>query len=203
MNETPPIIRTTSPTVDSKTFRGFVRGNESPNVWTLDILLSQDLSTAMDHLRLNMKVSFGVGVNNTLYIIDDSIPTGPVVSYYNLPLSISYNEYTNEVTVCEYFSKYKFSELDTLVRLELEGFNINGADEMELLEDGSSEYTDPRAQFLKQFNESDQPYADLTSWIQEQKESTETHEFFEACNTIWTRVTINYKSPSPITYTDF
>lgn len=203
MNETPPIIRTTSPTVDSKTFRDFVRGNERPNVWTLNILLSQDLSTAMDHLRLNMDVSFGVGQNNTLYIIDDSNPNGPVMSYYNLPLTISYNEYSREVSVCEYFSKYKFSELDTLVKLELEKFNINAADEMELLADGSTEFTNPSAQFLKQFYESDQPYSDLTSWIQGQKESTGTHEFFDTCNSIWTRVTFNYKSPSPITYTDF
>lgn len=229
MNETPPIIRATSPTVDAKTFQNFVRGKETPNVWTLHILHGSDLSTAMDYLRLNMKVSFGVGVNNTLYIIDDSTPTGPVVTYYNLPLTISYNEYSDEVTVCEYFSDHKFAELDRLVKLELEKFNINAADELEITEAGATEYTDPRAQFLKQFNDSDQPYVDLTSWlreqkasmenrdsveesntgqtydgqtiwIQEQKESTETHEFFDACNTIWTRVTIDYKSPTQFSY---
>lgn len=172
-------------------------------MWTLNVLTSEDLSTAMAYLRLNMKVSFGVGQNNTLYIIDDSNPIGPVMSYYNLPLTISYNEYSHEVSVCEYFSNYKSSELDTLVRLELEEFNVNAADEMELLEDGSSEFTDPRAQFLKQFKESDQPYADLTSWIQEHKESTETHEFFNTCNVIWTRATYAYKSPSQFTHTNF
>ena len=229
MNETPPIIRAISPTVDAKTFQNFVRGKQLPNVWTVNVLNSQDLSQVMDYLRLNMKVSFGVGANNTLYIIDDSTPTEPVVSYYNLPLTISYNEYTNEVTVCGYFSSHKFAELDRLVKLELEKFNINAADELELTEDGATEYTDPLAQFLKQFKESDQPYADLTSWIQEQKESmenrdsveesntgqtydgqtiwvqeqkesTETHEFFDACNTIWTRVTIDYKSPTQFSY---
>lgn len=201
MNETPPIIRATSPTVDAKTFQDFVRGNQLPNVWTLNILTSQDLSTAMDYLRLNMKVSFGVGANDTLYIIDDSIPAGPVVFYYhNLPLTISYNEYAHEVSVSEYFSTHKFAELNRLVKRELEKFNINAADELELTEAGATEYTDPLAQFLKQFKESDQPYVDLTSWIQEQKESTENHEFFDACNTIWTRVTVDYKSPTQFSY---
>lgn len=196
MNEKPPIIRSTSPTVDSKTFRNFVHGNRLPNVWTHNVLTSEDLSTAMAYLRQNMNVSFGVGQNNTLYIIDDSNPIGPVMSYYNLPLTISYNEYSHEVSVCEYFSNHKSSELDNIVRLELQEFNINAADEMELLEDGSSEFTDPLAQFLKQFNESDQPYADLTSWIQEHKESTETNEFFNTCIVIWTRATYAYKTPS-------
>lgn len=206
MNETPPIIRTTSPSVDPKTFQNFIRGNERPNVWTLNILIPKDLATAMDYLRLNMKVSFGVGANNTLYIIDDSAPTGPVMSYYNLPLTISYNEYSHEVSVCEYFSTHKFAELDRLVKLELEEFDVNGAGEMKLLKDGSSEYADPRAQFLKQFYESDQPYSDLSSWIQEQKwteETHETHEFFDTCHLIWTRVTVAYKSPTQFAYTNF
>lgn len=189
--------------VDAKTFQDFVRGNQKPNVWTLNVLHSQDLSTAMDYLRLNMKVSFGVGANNTLYIIDDSNPTGPVVSYYNLPLTISYNEYSHEVSVSEYFSTHKFAELDRLVKFELEEYNLDAADEMKLLEDGSSEFSYPLEQLLKQFHESDHPYADLRSWIQEQKESTETHEFFDTCNTIWTRVTLEYKSPTQFAYTNF
>lgn len=192
-----------SPKVDSKTFRDIVRGEERPNVWTLNVLTSEDLSTAMAYLRVNMMVSFGVGQNNTLYIIDDSNPIGPVMSYYNLPLTISYNEYSHEVSVCEYFSDQKYSELDKLVGLELEEFNVNAADEMELLADGSSEFTDPRAQFLKQFKESDQPYVDLTSWIQEHMESAETHEFFNTCNVIWTRATYAYKSPSKFSQTVF
>ena len=189
--------------VDPKTFQNLIRGVERPNVWTLNILLSQDLATAMDYLRLNMKVSFGVGANDTLYIIDDSTPTGPVVSYHNLPLTISYSEYGQEVSVIEYFSTHKFAELDRLVKLELEKFNLHAAGEMKLLEDGSSEYVDPLAQFLKQFYESDQPYADLTSWFREQKESTETHEFFDTCHLIWTRATVDYKSPTKFAYTNF
>lgn len=189
--------------VDPKTFQNLIRGIERPNVWTLNVLGGQDLSSAMDHLRRNMNVSFGIGANNTLYIIDDSTPTGPVMSYYNLPLTISYNAYSHEVSVSEYFSTHKFAELDRLVKLELEKINIHAADEMELTEDGSTKFTDPLAQFLKQFYESDQPYADLSSWIQEQKESTETHEFFDTCSTIWTRATIDYKSPSQFAYTNF
>lgn len=189
--------------VDARTFQNFVRGTELPNVWTLNVLTSQDLSTAMDYLRLNMKVSFGIGPNNTLYIIDDSASTGPSMSYYNLPLTISYNEYSHEVSVCEYFSTHKFVELDRLVKFEIEEYNIDSADEMKLLEDGSSEFTHPLEQFLKQFHASDHPYSDLSSWIQEQKESTETHEFFDTCNTIWTRVTIEYKSPNQFSQTVF
>lgn len=200
MNETPPIIRATSPTVDAKTFQNFVRGKTTPNVWTLHILHGSDLSTAMDYLRLNMKVSFGVGENNTLYIIDDSTPTETLVTYYNLPLSITYNEYVHEVSVIEYFSDHKYAELDRLVKLELEKFNINAADELELTEDGATEYTDPLAQFLKQFNDSDQPYVDLTIWLREQQQSTDTHEFFNACSTILTRVSIDYKSPTQFSY---
>lgn len=206
MNDRPPIIRTTSPTVDPKTFQNLLRGIERPNVWTLNILLAQDLATAMEYLRKNMMVSFGVGQNNTLYIIDDSNPIGPVMSYYNFPLTISYNEYSHEVSVCEYFSDQKYSELNTLVRRELEEFNVNAADEMEMLEDGSSEFTDPQAQFLKQFYESDQPYVDLSSWIQEHKwteEIEETHEFFNTCNVVWTRATYAYKSPTQFAYTTF
>ena len=169
-------------------------------MWTLNVLTTEDLSTAMPYLRVNMMVSFGVGKNNTLYIIDDSNPIGPVMSYYNLPLTISYNEYSHEVSVSEYFSTHKFAELDRLVKLELEKFNIHAADELELTEDGSTKFTDPLAQFLKQFYESDQPYADLSSWIQEQKESTETHEFLDTCNTVWTRATIDYKSPTQFSY---
>ena len=189
--------------VDARTFQNFVRGTELPNVWTLNVLTSTDLSTAMDYLRLNMKVSFGIGPNNTLYIIDDSTPTGPAVSYYNLPLTISYNEYSHEVSVCEYFSSQKFAELDWKVKFELEEYNLDAADEMKLLEDGSSEFSYPLEQFLKQFHASEHPYSDLSSWIQEQKESTETHEFFDICNTIWTRVTIEYKAPSQFSQTVF
>lgn len=203
MNETPPIIRTTSPLVDPKTFQNLVRGSQKPNVWSINVLHSQDLSTAMDYLRLNMKVSFGVGANNTLYIIDDSNPTDPVVSYYNLPLTISYNEYSNEVTVSEYFSTHKFAELDGMVKFELEEYNLEAADEMKLLEDGSSEFSYPLEQFLKQFHDSDHPYSDLSSWIQEQKDAPDRHEFFDTCNAIWTRVTIEYKSPTQFTYTNF
>lgn len=203
MNDRPPIIRTTSPTVDPKTFQNLIRGVERPNVWTLNVLTSEDLATAMEYLRRNMKVSFGVGQNNTLYIIDDSNPIGPVMSYYNLPLTISYSEYGQEVTVSEYFSTHKFAELDRLVKLELEEFNIHAADEMELTEDGSTKFTDPQAQFLKQFYESDQPYVDLSSWIQEHMESAETHAFFNTCNVIWTRATYAYKSPTKFAYTTF
>ena len=164
-------------------------------MWTIDVLNSSDLSTVMNYLRLKMKVSFGVGPNSTLYIIDDSNPTVPMMSYYNLPLSISYNEYTNEVTVCEYFSTHKFVELDRLVKLEVEEFNFD--DVSEFNESGQF-HTDLRTQFLKQFSESDEPYVDLTNWVKEQKESAETYEFFHDCNTIWTRATIRYKSPTQL-----
>lgn len=197
MSKTSPNIRTTSPSVDSKTFQNFIRGTKKPNVWTLNVISSQDLSIAMDHLRLNMKVSFGVGPNSTLYIIDDSNPTDPVMSYYNLPLTISYNEYLNEVSVCEYFSTHKFVELDRLVKLEVEEFNFDDVSEFN---ESDQFHIDLRTQFLKQFSESDEPYVDLNSWVQEQKESTETHEFFNDCNTIWARATIGYKSPTQLAY---
>lgn len=94
-------------------------GQHGSKIYSADILKTSSVMEVLAYFRDTMKISFGLGSNDTIYIISDE-PRPEIQHYYNLPLNVTYNEYNREILVTEFFPEEKIQELSRIVSELLE-----------------------------------------------------------------------------------
>lgn len=148
----------------------YILGDRGSRIYSVDILRTSDLMEALAYFRRTLKISFGIGPYDTLYMLGDDIRPAHDMSF-NLPLNVTYNEYKREINVTEFFPEAKIQALNKLTNKRL---SEEPQDELESI-----------------VSSSENPYFDLKNWVL--NEENGSHEKFEKLSHAYLDVTHNFK----------
>lgn len=149
--------------------------NNGSQIYSIDVLKSTNVLSALDFIRDKMQISFGMGVNDTFYLITEGFRP-EINHYYNLPLNITYNNYSRDIQVTEFFPRAKLRELNDLTHTH-----------MGQIEWGDSDETVQ----LPAFSDSERTYLELRSWVSD--ESNHASEYYDRLANLYLTVTQQFK----------
>lgn len=120
--------------------------NYGSKIYSSDILSSGDVMSTIGFFKNKFDVTFGIGPNDTLYLFGEDLKTVPDLCF-NIPANITYNGYSQEVLVTEFFPEKKVSALNELT--------------LKSLSDQSNTYQDSDIPF----DTSENAYFNLREWV--------------------------------------
>lgn len=150
--------------------------NHGSQIYSIDVLKSSRVVSALEFIRDKMEISFGIGPNDTFYLISEDFRP-EINHYYNLPLNITYNNYSRDIQVTEFFTQAKLRELNELTHAHMSQFDWW---------ENEDEYEVPP--FL---SASDVTYLELRSWVSD--ENNHASEYYDHLANLYLTVTQQFK----------